>query len=165
MPASNPLDILVKHDRWATRQILDKCDALTSEQFNRIFEMGRGSLQATLTHMLAAQRGWSDLLAGREQRPRLDEGAAQRTPRELLALQEEIANDFAALAAAHPLEEIFSRVRDGKTYSFTRGAVVTHVTTHGMHHRAQCLNMLRHLGVTPLPPSSVAEWTMLADKF
>jgi uncharacterized damage-inducible protein DinB len=37
------------------------------------------------------------------------------------------------------------------------------VTTHAMHHRAQCLNMLRHLGVTPLPPSSVAEWTWLAD--
>ena len=30
-----------------------------------------------------------------------------------------------------------------------------------MHHRAQCLNMLRQLGVTPLPPSSVAEWTWL----
>jgi uncharacterized damage-inducible protein DinB len=33
--------------------------------------------------------------------------------------------------------------------------------THGMHHRAQCLNMLRRLGVQPLPPSSVAEWTWL----
>jgi uncharacterized damage-inducible protein DinB len=43
------------------------------------------------------------------------------------------------------------------------GAILTHATTHGMHHRAQCLNMLRHLGVTPLPQSSVIEWTWTAD--
>jgi uncharacterized damage-inducible protein DinB len=32
-----------------------------------------------------------------------------------------------------------------------------------MHHRAQCLNMLRHLGVTPLPPSSVTEWDLMGN--
>jgi uncharacterized damage-inducible protein DinB len=37
------------------------------------------------------------------------------------------------------------------------------VATHGVHHRAQCLNMLRHLGVKPLPLSSVAEWSRTAD--
>jgi uncharacterized damage-inducible protein DinB len=55
------------------------------------------------------------------------------------------------------------RTRDGKEYSFTRGVVITHVATHGMHHRAQCLNMLKHLGVSPLPPSSVTEWARMAD--
>jgi uncharacterized damage-inducible protein DinB len=55
------------------------------------------------------------------------------------------------------------RTRAGKTFSFPRVGVLVHVTTHGMHHRAQCLNMLRHLGVTPLPPSSVAEWIRIVD--
>jgi uncharacterized damage-inducible protein DinB len=32
-----------------------------------------------------------------------------------------------------------------------------------MHHRAQCINMLRQLGVTPLPNSSVADWMRSAD--
>ncbi|RMH26245.1 MAG: hypothetical protein D6693_07555 [Planctomycetota bacterium] len=41
--------------------------------------------------------------------------------------------------------------------------MVTHVCTHGMHHRAQCLNMLRRLGVETLPPSSVVEWMLTAD--
>ena len=44
-----------------------------------------------------------------------------------------------------------------------RAAVLTHVATHGMHHRAQCLNMLRRLDVQPLPPSSVSEWTWLGE--
>ena len=31
MPTSNPLDILLAHDRWATRNILEACAALTAE--------------------------------------------------------------------------------------------------------------------------------------
>jgi uncharacterized damage-inducible protein DinB len=161
MPTSNPMDILLAHDRWATGLILAECAKLTPEQFHQRFEMGPGSLHDTTTHILAAMRAWDDLLAGRESRPRLE--GAKRTLAELTRMLDEIANEFAAVARAHPLDSIVSRVRDGKTYTFTRGAVITHVTTHGMHHRAQCLNMLRHLGVKPLPPSSVAEWTWLAD--
>ncbi len=53
-----------------------------------------------------------------------------------------------------------------KRYTFTRGDVLVHVTTHGYHHRAQCLNMLRQLGapvpgVTPgLPELSAVDWQM-----
>jgi uncharacterized damage-inducible protein DinB len=68
-----------------------------------------------------------------------------------------------AIARMHPLGQIVGRTRGEQEYFFTRGAVITHVTTHGMHHRAQCLNMLKHLGVSPLPLSSVAEWTRTAD--
>ena len=50
-----------------------------------------------------------------------------------------------------------------RTITLPRGVMVIHVTTHGMHHRAQGLNMLRHIGVTPLPPSSVTEWAWLGD--
>lgn len=49
-----------------------------------------------------------------------------------------------------------------KVYTFTRGAVFVHLTTHGYHHRAQCLNMLRHLQVPGmsdcLPEPSAADW-------
>jgi uncharacterized damage-inducible protein DinB len=161
MPTSNPLDILLAHNQWATRQILDACAKLTPEQFHRRFEMGSGSLHDTATHILAAMRVWADLLAGREQRPRLE--GTQRPVSELVAFLDEIAADLAKTAKAHPLEELVTRVRDGKSYTFSRGAVLTHVTTHGMHHRAQCINMLRHVGVSPLPPSSVMEWSLTAD--
>ncbi len=161
MPTSDPLTILLAHNEWATRNIIEACAKLSHEQFHRRFEMGPGSLHDTVTHMLAAMRVWGDLLAGREQRPRLE--GTERSTDELLKLLDEISADMAASAKTHPLDGLVTRIRDGKSYSFTRGAVLTQVTTHGMHHRAQCLNMLRHIGVQPLPPSSVAEWTQMAD--
>src|SRR5438477_1036125 len=151
MPASDPLDILLTHDRWATRQILDACATLTPEQSHRRFGLGPGSLHDTVTHMLAAMRVWADLLAGREQRERLE--GTTRSLDELRQLHDQIADDLESSARAHPLDGVVMRVRGGQSFPIMRGAVLTHVATHGMHHRAQCLNMLRHLGVSPLPPS------------
>jgi uncharacterized damage-inducible protein DinB len=161
MPSSNPLEILLEHDRWATRNMIEACALLTHEQFHQRFEMGPGSLHDTMTHILTALRGWGDLIAGREQSPRLE--GTERTPAELLALQDELSADFSATARKHPLDATVSRERGGKAYTFTRGGVITHVATHGMHHRAQGLNMLRRLGVNPLPQSSVLEWMLTAD--
>lgn len=161
MAKSDPLDLLLTHNQWANRQILDCCRELTDEQLRRSFDMGVGSLHATMTHVLGAMRGWGDMLAGREQRPRLEESGF--TVDELVALNDELSDDLKATASAHPADEIVTATRGGKSYSFTRGGVFTHVTTHGMHHRAQCLNMLRHLGVNPLPPSAVVEWMLMVD--
>ena len=73
MPTSDPATILIEQNLWATGQLIDVCAGLPPEQFHQRFEMGPGSLHDTLTHILGAMRGWSDLLAGREQRPRLEE--------------------------------------------------------------------------------------------
>jgi len=161
MPTTDPIAILLTHDKWATQQILNACAALTPEQFHRRFDMGPGSLHDTTTHILGAMRGWGDLLAGREVAPRLE--GTQRSVPELLTLLEEVTTDFAASAKAQPLDGLVTRSRDGKSYTFTRVAVITQVTTHGMHHRAQCLNMLRHVGVNPLPQSSVLQWTLAGE--
>ncbi len=123
--------------------------------------MGLGSLHDTIIHMLGAMRTWTESLAGKEPGPRLEQGG-NRPVVEIITLLDACSRELAAEAHRLPLGETISRVREGKTYQFIRGAVLTHVTTHGMHHRAQCLNMLRHLGVAPLPPSSVAIWSQVA---
>ncbi len=161
MPTSNPIEILLEHDRWATQNIIDVCKTLPPEKFHQRFEMGPGSLHDTVTHIIMALRVWEDVLATREVRPRLE-----TTPRSLAELQslfDESSSAFAAVARKHPLDDTVIRERDGQKYVFSRAGVISHVATHGMHHRAQCLNMLRHLGVNPLPQSSVAEWMRLAD--
>ena len=161
MPTSDPVEILLAHNLWATRTLIDTCRNLTPEQFHQRFEMGPGSLHDTTTHILGAMQGWGDLLAGRDQRPRLE--GESRSAEQLATLLDEISEDLLNSARNHPLDEQVSGSRGGREYTFTRGGVLTHVTTHGMHHRAQCLNMLRQLGVDPLPPSAVVEWILMVD--
>ena len=162
MPTSDPVQILLAHNHWATRNVLDACATLTDDQLDRPFDMGLKTIRATMTHVLGAMRGWGDLLAQRDQRERLESGGPLTTVG-MLELLDEIAADILASTENKPLDEELSAERGGKTYTFTRAAVITHVTTHGMHHRAQAVNMLRHLGVDPVPPSSVIEWVFAVD--
>lgn len=157
MPASDPLDILLRHDHWGTRLILGACEPLSEARFHQRFAMGPGSLHDTLVHIIGAMRAWTDVLHQRDLRPRPEQGPKQ-TVAQIRTLLDEAAAELSEVARRHPLDQTVTRTREGKTYTFTRGMVVTHVTTHAMHHRAQCLNMLRQLGVDPLPKSSVTEW-------
>lgn len=165
MPEGDPLEILISHDRWATLGLLDACVPLTADQFHRQFDIGPGSLHDTLTHIIGAMRTWTDTLAIREPRPRLESDGQRRTPQELRAVFEEARAEFVAESRRADLSDrVTRRMRDGRVFQLTRSAVVTQVITHGMHHRAQCLNMLRQLGIQPLPPSSVVEWTWRESK-
>lgn len=157
MISSNPTDILITHDRWATEKILAACAGLSEEQFHRAFEMGPGSIHNTVTHIVGAMRVWGDLLAERELRARIEDGT-KRTISEISDLHRLAADELEHEVRRLPLDATIRRERQGKTYTFPRGGVLTHVTTHAMHHRAQCLNMLRRVGVNPLPQSSVVEW-------
>ncbi len=164
--SSDPVGILIASDAWGTREVLRACAGLTRDQFHRAFPIGLGSLHDTLTHVVGTMRRWTDRLAERPLRPSLlriaafphiESEAKERTPGELGALLDEAERDLLATADRYrgalgttvslewPGEEGAVRV-----YTFTRGAVFVHVTTHGYHHRAQCLNMLRQLGA-PVP--------------
>lgn len=37
----------------------------------------------------------------------------------------------------------------GQSFTFQLGYMLMHICNHGTHHRAQALNMLRHVGVQP----------------
>ena len=54
----------------------------------------------------------------------------------------------------------FVNPANGESFRFRRATALAYVTTHGMHHRAQALNMLRQLGVTPLPEIDVIDWEL-----
>ncbi len=158
MPPTDPTLILLAHDRWATRGIIQACEPLTFEQLHRKFEMGCGSLHDTLVHMISAMRVWADILGQRPVRTRLTETPACSVG-ELVAMYDQAAAELAAAAVCGPLDQPLQHERMGTVHTYSRATIIMHVTTHGMHHRAQMLNMLRHVGVNPLPPSSVVEWS------
>ena len=169
--AGDPLDILLRHDAWATREVLRACSGLTDEQWHRRFEIGPGSLHDALTHVVGAMLRWANRIDGppTELRPSI-EGIARRTPAELLALLEAAESGLSASAdraRARGLGTEFDVTLAGRTHHFMLGTALVHVTTHGMHHRAQCLNMLRHLGVPGisdrLPEIDPLDWQLQAQ--
>jgi uncharacterized damage-inducible protein DinB len=148
------LERMLAHDLWATRRLLDACRGLPAEALTRRFDIGPGSVHATLVHVVGAMRRWADRIDERPLRPSIDQGTSQGIGA-LRALLDEAAADLRELA--------LRLAREGRLVErmcpeipgwddprpFTRGTALLHVTTHGAHHRAQVLNMLRHLGVDP----------------
>jgi len=157
MQPTDPAAVLLAHDRWANAHLYETCKQLTSDQIHQSFEMGTGSLHNNLVHNLGAMQGWTDVLNETQQRPRLEEN--QHTLDEIINLQDQIAPAFEQAALAKPFDTIINRERAGQTYTFTVGGILTHVTTHSMHHRAQSYNMLRQLGIDQ-PTSSVMHWML-----
>jgi len=139
----------------------EACKSLSNEQFHQRFEMGEGSLHDNLVHNLGAMRGWTDVLNEVPNRERLEEHS--HTLNEIIALHESVTVDFEKAVFRQAFDVIIHRDRGEKSYSFPVGGILSHVMTHSMHHRAQCLNMLRHLGVEELPMSSVMEWMLTVD--
>ncbi len=163
---SDTLDISLAHNAWATRELLRVCEKLDDAQWHRRFDMGPGSLHDTLTHIVGAMLRWADRIDGppRALRPSIEDGT-QRSAAQLRTLLDDAAAALAASAGRareRGLDTALDVTLGGTPYRFTLGAMLVHVTTHGMHHRAQCLNMLRRLaapGVSDaLPELDVLEW-------
>lgn len=169
----DPMDILLKHDAWATRRVLEACAGLTGPQMHTKFDIGLGTLHDNLTHIIGAMRRWADRIDERAVRPSIESRGTSTDPaptpigrsvRELMELLDEAAADLAGVARKYAgrLHEPIKPVFGGKAYTFSRGAALVHVCTHGGHHRAQCINMLKRLGVSGLsdhlPDVAVTEW-------
>ncbi|MBO6513242.1 MAG: DinB family protein [Phycisphaerales bacterium] len=161
MTIADPAEVMIAHDRWANRLMYECCEGLSVDQFNQRFEMGVGSLHDNLVHNLGAMRGWTDVLDEVEGRPRLE--AERMSITEMRELHDEVTADFERAVYRQPFETLIHREGGDQSYTFTVGGILSHVMTHSMHHRAQCLNMLRQLGVEELPQSSVMEWMLSGE--
>ena len=60
---SRGLDILLAHNQWSNKLLLEDCRPLTTQQFHQPFPMGpaeRGGLHLTITHIISASGRWAD---------------------------------------------------------------------------------------------------------
>lgn len=160
--------LLLEHNAWATRVLLDRCRDLTPGQFAQTFEIGPGSLHDTLLHVVSSMGRWADRIGGRQLRDSLEPASRTWTPDELIPKLDEAAGDLVDVVAKvleeDRLEEKMEFRVPGRPepFIFTRGTAIVHVVTHGVHHRAQILNMLRRLGVEDLPDLDAVESELVA---
>lgn len=145
---------LFLHNDWARDRLLQAAAACSDADLDRPFEMGEGSLRRTLNHLWGGEEFWLQRWTGLPVTVRDDE----------VMSVDELADRFRATATAR---EKWLETRDeeslSKTFRYARpfwmdpgpdmelnlGVSVLHILNHGPHHRAQAINMLKHLGATP----------------
>lgn len=160
------LDRLLAHDAHSTRVLIERCRPLGAAQLTRRFDIGPGSIHETLRHLVGAMSRWADRIGGEPTRPDLDEDDRVRTLDELLDALDRAAADLGVAARRVDddgrLDEMMEMTVPGypEPFRFTRGTAIVHIVTHGAHHRAQVLNMLRQLGETDLPDVDAIEWEL-----
>ena len=141
-----------RHNAWATRALLEVCRPLSAEQFHRRFEIGCGTLHDTFVHIIGAMDRWAERIVGAPLSSST-EGKGNFSVDQLIAMLERAAAKLEAAARSviddDRLDEMmeFPAGEGQPPYRFHRSTAMVHVTTHGMHHRAQIFNMLRQLGI------------------
>ncbi len=140
-----------------TRQrILERVRPLSAEQYARDFPIGRGTLGRTLTHIMISEWYYVQRILGRDVPPDEQWPIQQEHPPPFAALEaawiEQAENTRAALSEVRDWSaDLEYRVTadDDRPEIVTASAadIFTQLVLHEVHHRAQVMNMLRHLGV------------------
>ena len=156
------LDRLLQHDAWTTRQILIRCQALTDAELDRPFDLGNGSLRATLLHIIGNMETWTDLIYERPLRERSGESERDRSVDGVIQRLDAVAPDLARiatrLAAEGRLDDLWTDYLDNPPTRKTFGGAIGHVITHSHQHRAEALHILQRLGVQDLLEGDVLSW-------
>lgn len=134
---------------WARDKVFAQFAGLTDAQLDRPFEMGIGSIRNTLHHIWAAERVWLDRwkIGGRAKfiQPEAGLPVAALLERSRSTGTERDAH-LARLSEQALSAKLTFTTTKGETYSLPLGGQMLHVCNHGIHHRAQLMNMFRHVG-------------------
>lgn len=152
----------MQHDRLygylelARARVLDAARPLSAEQYNRSFPIGPGTLARTLTHIMICEWMYIERIAARPVPPYRDWPIHDEDPPPFAVIDAEWKRQAertrAAIAAVSnwpaPLEYRYDGDDGSEIITTTREDIFTQLVLHEVHHRAQAINMLRHLGVT-----------------
>lgn len=155
------LDLLLDHDRWATRCLLDACGGLTDAQLDQPFDIGHRTVRETFSHIIFNVPFWTAFLAGQPA-----EGGysadAQPDDRSLAALADHHERSYAAFASVARRLREEGRLGDTFTdhYNVRKsfGGTILMVIEHNAEHRTEILHMLHRLGVPDPPEVDLGVW-------
>ena len=134
---------------WGRDRLLAAGRPLPDSKLDQPFDMGPGSLRKTLQHLWSVEQVWLERWLGNSN-PDYAALSADRTLDQLGSNWKATAAERNALidrlAEAGLSRMVSFTTRTGEAYSLALGDLMLHVVMHGVHHRAQVTNMLRHVG-------------------
>jgi uncharacterized damage-inducible protein DinB len=165
----NTVDVIRRlhaHRAWVNSKLLAAAHTLTNDKLRQGLPIGQGSIWKSLVHMYAAEYVWLEALLG-DQRPVAPGDLADKLPgnqegqRPISSLDElcekwtqldERWTRYLETLAENDLDGLVAKITTtGKVYATRRGDVLLHVCTHAHYTSAQVVNMLRQVGLDPLP--------------
>ncbi|MEK6644279.1 MAG: DinB family protein [Planctomycetota bacterium] len=151
----------LKYSDWANDVVLRAAGPLSDTQLDQPFAMGRGSLRMELLHVWAGEHVWVARWQGRAETPWPSEEEKVAVPgiiERIVAVYRE-RDAFVATLAERALSSVVTyRDSKGSLFSATLADMMTQMIVHSTHHRAQIVNMLRNVGVTPAPDLDYMYW-------
>jgi len=159
------LERLLRHDAGTTRSLLELSRPLPDADLDREFDIGHGSLRRTFVHIIANMECWCDLMSGRPQRRGAEAARAANSITGLMGRLDVVAEQLLSLGKnvedEQREDDFFVDYLDDPPCRKPLGAGLVHVATHGMHHRAQCLYIMRRLGVKNLIEGDAIGWELM----
>jgi uncharacterized damage-inducible protein DinB len=143
-------------------RIFDRVRSLSTADYTREFPIGLGTLGRTFTHVMICEWMYVERIAGRDVPPYTEWPIQDENPPPFAVLEREwtaqAARTRAILSAVQDwtAELEYRAVPDQNAsdggpiqiVTATYDDLFTQLAFHEIHHRAQALNILRHLGVT-----------------
>ena len=140
----------LRHNAWATRELLAFCRSLTPDQLQATSEGNYGTILATFQHMIGADGRYVSRLVGEPfPWPVRPEDTEHLGDLERMAGDAARAWDDVASGDFDP-ERLVSWIGpDGERYEARAGILVAQALNHGNEHRAQIFTILTTIGVQP----------------
>lgn len=144
--------VFYRYNDWADDQLLLACGQIGDAKLDQPFDMGVGSIRATMMHILIGEDTFLRRAQGQVEAKWGDE-----SERAIVAQMKERFDDtwrrrdafFATIADADLPQKRIYRDSYGSLYATTLGDLIVQICTHSLHHRAQVVNMLRRVGAKP----------------
>ncbi|MBK8049570.1 MAG: DinB family protein [Anaerolineales bacterium] len=155
------LDRMLAHDTWTTRQLLLACADLPDSALDREFDIDHHTLRHTFVHMIRNMEVWTDLLCERAVRESVGDSIAELLER-LSAISGEFANIARKIAREGRYDDCFLDTLDNPPRLKTFGGAIGHVITHNMHHRAQVMYIMEHVGIHHHIEGDLLTWESIA---
>jgi uncharacterized damage-inducible protein DinB len=153
----------LRHNVWATAQVLELCRQLTPDQLRATAPGNYGTILETLQHIIGAEDRYRSRLSGNDSTwPTRPEDIEDLE--ELARLAEDVAPFWDELANSDfdPERMIRFYYADpspedvGVEFQVTAGVLVAQVINHGNEHRTQIFTILTTLGIQP---PELSGWT------
>lgn len=160
------MDILERYlgyEAWTLRYMIVRSRELTRAQLHQEFDIGNGTLHATLSHIIRNIEVWRDLMrnglqsGGVHEYPPLHDNADNYLQR-----YEEAMADFSQLArelaTAGRLDETYMDILDKPPTAKSYGGTILHLLTHTTVHRWEVQHILQRLGITDIIEGDALSW-------